>query len=186
MMYSFSLVTNISELSQIAALSKENLRNALSAEEKQTQGFITWEYDLSLLEKLHSIAPAVIVKYEEKVVGYALTAFKETAAVFPDVNNMIQHLETLFYEGKPMKDYHYYIMGQVCIAKDHRGKGLFDRLYQYHKTAYSADFDILATEVSTSNHRSLKAHKNTGFKTINTYRDAIDEWDVVIWDWRKR
>ncbi len=182
-MYSVSLVTKASELEQIAALSKENLRNDLSVEEKQTQGFITWEYNLPLLEKLHTIAPAVIVKCGEEVVGYALTALKETAAVLPVLNDMIHHLESLSFNGKPLKECRYYVMGQICIAKTHRGKGLFDRLYQHHKEIYSKQYDLLLTEISTSNHRSLKAHQNTGFQTIHTYRDEMDEWDVVVWNW---
>ena len=183
-MYSVSLAKNIIQLQQIAALSKENLRGALTSEEKQSQGFITLEYDLSLLEKLHTIAPAVIVSYKENVVGYALTAFRESAPVMPAINEMISHLQTLSYQGRSLKDYQYYIMGQVCIAKEHRGKGLFDQLYQHHKASFSSRFEMLVTEVSTSNYRSLKAHKNIGFETINTYRDAMDEWDVVVWNWR--
>jgi GNAT superfamily N-acetyltransferase len=184
-MYSVTLVTQISELEQIAVLSKENLRNDLSAEEKQSQGFITWEYTLPLLQKLQAIAPAVIVKYGDAVVGYALTAFKETAAVLPVLNDMIHHLEPLSFNGKQLKNYRYYVMGQVCIAKAHRGKGVFDQLYQHHKKIYSNQYDLLVTEISTSNHRSLKAHQNIGFQTIHTYQDTLDEWDVVVWNWIK-
>lgn len=182
-MYTVSLVTCSDELEQIAALSKENLRVHLSAEEKQSQGFVTWEYTLPLLEKLQAIAPAVIVKYEDEVVGYALTALKETAEVMPVLTGMVSHLETLSFHGKPVKDHQYYIMGQICIAKDHRGKGLFDKLYQRHKEVYSSRFNLLVTEVSTSNQRSLQAHKKTGFQTIDTYRDDMDEWNVVVWNW---
>ncbi len=184
-MYSFSLVKQTTELVQIAALSKENLRNDLSAEEKQSHGFITWEYTLPLLEELHTIAPAVIVKYGDEVVGYALTAFKEAAAVLPVLHEMIHHLEPLSFKGKPLSDYRYYLMGQICIAKTHRGKGLFDQLYQFHKEVYGNQYELLVTEISTSNYRSLKAHQNTGFQTIHTYQDTMDEWDVVVWDWNK-
>lgn len=182
-MYAVSLLTCSDELEQIAALSKENLRDDLSAEEKQSQGFVTWEYSLPLLEKIQAIAPAVIVKYGDEVVGYALTALKETAVVMPVLTEMISHLENLSFNGKPVKDQHYYIMGQICIAKAHRGKGLFDKLYQHHKKIYSTRFNLLVTEVSTSNQRSLQAHKRTGFQTIDTYRDDMDEWDVVVWNW---
>ena len=184
-MYSFSLVTKASELEQIAVLSKENLRNDLSVEEKKSQGFITWEYTLPLLESLHAIAPAVIVKLEDEVVGYALTAFKEAAAVLPVLHDMIHHLEFLSFNGKPLSDYRYYVMGQICIAKAHRGKGLFDQLYQHHKKCYGPQYELLVTEISTSNYRSLKAHQNTGFQTIHTYQDAMDEWNVVVWNWDK-
>jgi GNAT superfamily N-acetyltransferase len=128
--------------------------------------------------------PSIIVKYGDEVVGYALTAFKEASLYQPEMVPMIEHLETLSFNGKSVKDYPYYIMGQVCIAKTHRGKGIFEMLYQHHKAVYQSQFELLVTEVSTSNHRSVQAHKKVGFKTIDTYRDAVDEWDVVVWDWR--
>lgn len=182
-MYTPTLVTTPAELQQIAALSKENLRAGLSEQEKQTQGFITWEYPFTLLQQLHTIAPSVIVKYQEEVVGYALTAFKESAIFQAEMVPMIDHLETLVFNGRLVKEYTYYIMGQVCVAKDHRGKGVFDMLYQHHKTVFQPQFELLVTEVSTSNLRSLQAHRKLGFQIINTYRDAVDEWDVIVWDW---
>ena len=75
-------------------------------------------------------------------------------------------------------------MGQICIDKAYRGKKIFDLLYEGHKEYFMNQYDLLVAEVSTSNYRTLKAHKRIGFKTIYTYRDAIDEWDVVVWAWR--
>jgi hypothetical protein len=57
-------------------------------------------------------------------------------------------------------------------------------LYQHHKKIYGDKYDMLITEISTSNIRSQKAHEKTGFKTIYTYTDAADEWNVVVWDWK--
>ena len=71
-------------------------------------------------------------------------------------------------------------MGQVCVDKDYRGKGLFDLLYQKHKEIYQDQYDFVITEVSTRNHRSIRAHQRAGFQTINTYCDELDEWAVVI------
>jgi RimJ/RimL family protein N-acetyltransferase len=61
---------------------------------------------------------------------------------------------------------------------------LFDRLYQTHKEVYKPRFDILATEIATRNKRSRRAHERIGFQTVNVYRDTLDEWAVVVWDWR--
>ena len=57
-------------------------------------------------------------------------------------------------------------------------------LYQKHKKLYSIKYNLIVTEISASNPRSQKAHENVGFKTIHTYRDKIDEWKVVVWDWK--
>ena len=97
---------------------------------------------------------------------------------------MIDNLETLSFNGKPLSSFSFYIMGQVCIDKDYRGKGIFNILFQKHKEVYSNAYELLVTEISTSNYRSLKAHEKIGFTTIYTYSDALDEWNVVVWDWQ--
>ena len=48
---------------------------------------------------------------------------------------------------------------------------------------FAEDFDFVATEISTTNKRSMRAHEKVGFKTIYTYSDALDEWNVVVWEW---
>lgn len=185
-MYNLQLVTNNNQLEQIAALSAQNLRTVLNEKEKSEQGFITWEYNFTLLEKMHRIAPSIIATYQDEVVGYALVATHAMSAVHAEMSVMLNNLASLSYESKPMNDYKYYMMGQICIAKEHRGQGLFDRLYHYHREINRDQYDILLTEVSTSNHRSMRAHERVGFKTIHTYQDHMDEWNVVVWDWRNK
>lgn len=183
-MYTAALVTNKYQLEQIARLSSENLRSAVDEATKKDQGFLTWEYTLELLEAMHAFAPSVIVTSNDEVAGYALTATHAMAGVHKEMKIMLDNLSTLTYLGKPMNDYRYYMMGQICIGRAHRGKGLFEQLYQHHRKVYSTQFDILLTEISTSNHRSIRAHEKVGFKTIHTYHDHMDEWNVVVWDWR--
>ncbi len=57
-------------------------------------------------------------------------------------------------------------------------------LFKKHKELYSGKYELLVTEISTKNYRSLKAHEKVGFTTIHTYTDALDSWNVVVWDWR--
>jgi L-amino acid N-acyltransferase YncA len=76
-------------------------------------------------------------------------------------------------------------MGQICVDKAYRGKGVFELLYQKHREIFEKSYDFIVTEISTRNTRSLRAHEKVGFKTIHTYRDSMDEWNVVVWDWRE-
>jgi hypothetical protein len=178
-------VTNHDELEQIYKLNTENLKQNISTEEKNKEGFVTWLYSLQLLQQINSLAPSIIVKDKDKVVGYALVTLKEAAHFHHDLKIMFDNLEPLIYKGKPMPSYNLYCMGQVCIDKAYRCKGVFATLYQYHKEIYESRFDMLITEISTSNIRSQKAHEKVGFKTIHTYHDALDEWNVVVWDWKE-
>ena len=182
-MLSATLASSKDELLQIEALNKINLKQNLDAKEKEEQGFVTWLYPLPLLEQMHNIAPSVIVKDGNKVVGYALATIKEARSFHSELNDMFNNIEKIELHGKPLFTYHFYCMGQICIDKQYRGKGLVNTLYQKHKEVYSNQYEFLLTEISTTNHRSLNAHRQIGFKTVHTHKDGVDEWDVVIWEW---
>ena len=183
MLYATEVTTN-DELLQVHELNRQNLKGNLSLQEQEEQGFVTWLYPVSLLQQINNLAPSIIVKDEDKVVGYALVTPVEAGNFHPDLQAMIDNLETLNYKGRPLSSYSYYIMGQVCIDKDYRGKGIFSMLFNKHKEVYSDTYDLLVTEISLSNIRSQKAHEKVGFVTIYTYHDEIDTWNVVVWDWR--
>ena len=183
MLYATTVSTQ-EEIGQIHALNQRNLKQALTDEEKKEEGFVTWLYTIDLLQKMHSLAPSVIVKEDDTVVGYALTTLKESRIFHPDLKTMMEHIAPLTYKDKPLDAFAYYFMGQICIDKKYRGKGVFKLLYDHHKKVYSKDYDLLITEVSVSNPRSLKAHKKVGFETIHTYTDAKDTWEVIVWNWR--
>ena len=172
------------ELEQIYQLSRANLKQNLSAEERKVEGFVTWLYNVELLQQMHKLAPSIIVKEENEVVAYALTTLKEASAFHRDLKEMFQNLQEVKYKGKPLSSYHFYCMGQVCIDKRYRGRSLVNLLYQKHKAVYGDAYDFILTEISTSNYRSLKAHEKIGFETIYTHKDAMDEWNVVVWDWK--
>jgi len=176
-------VTTQDELIQINKLNQQNLKTSLSNREQEKQGFVTWLYPVSLLQQMHAIASSIIAKDDDAVVGYALVTPVEASSFHPDLKRMIDNLEPLNYKGKPLSSYSYYIMGQVCIDKDYRGKGIFKMLFQKHMELYSNKYELLVTEISTTNYRSQKAHEKVGFTTIHTYKDALDEWNVVVWDW---
>jgi hypothetical protein len=55
-------------------------------------------------------------------------------------------------------------------------------LYQKHREEFRDKYDFAVTEISTANYRSLRAHERVGFKTISVFKDAVDEWNVVLWD----
>lgn len=179
-----TIVTTEDELIQIHLLNQQNLKQNLDEETQEKQGFVTWLYSPELLQKMHSLSPSVIVKDKEKVVAYALTTLKEAKAFHPDLETMFRNLEPVQYKNRALSSYCFYCMGQICVTKKYRAKGIVNMLYQKHQEAYSKNYDFLLTEISTSNPRSLKAHERIGFQTIYTYSDAMDEWDVVVWDWK--
>ena len=177
-------VSTMDELEQIHQLNHQNLKYHLSTTEQEGEGFVSWLYPMDLLQQMHQLAPSIIVKDGDVIAGYALTTLRESAAFHPDLKIFFENLEKVSYKNRLLFEHRFYCMGQICIAKPYRGQGIVKMLYEMHKKKYSPDFDFLLTEIATRNTRSQKAHEKVGFKTIHTYKDSLDEWNVVVWDWR--
>lgn len=177
-------VSDVKELKQILALQQKFLRGKTSAEEEKENGFLTVEHTLDLLQKMDALEHSIIVTNENDLAAYALTMAKECAAIIPELVPMFENFDDIFYHEKAINDYSFYVMGQICVDKKYRGQGLFEMLYQKHKETFQHKYDFIITEISTRNYRSLRAHEKTGFKITHIYKDAIDEWAVVLWNWQ--
>jgi GNAT superfamily N-acetyltransferase len=176
-------VTDRSELRQILDLQRENLAPALSLEEQKAQGFVTVQHTLERIEQMHVLAPSIIVKSGNDLAGYALTMTLEAQQQAPILRSMFRLFDSLNFHGRPLPSFPFYVMGQICVARAYRGQGVFDELYRGHRRIYADRFELLVTEIATRNTRSLRAHERVGFEPIHRYRDDVDEWVIVAWDW---
>jgi predicted GNAT superfamily acetyltransferase len=173
-----------SELEQILALQRANLAANVSAAEAQEQGFLTAVHSVETLQHMHELAPSIVAQSDSALAGYALTMLVEARAYVPILEPMFEMLETLSWQGRPLRDTPFYVMGQVCIAKAFRAQGVFDALYRGHREHHRERFALLVTEVSMRNGRSLRAHERVGFEPLHRYRDSVDDWVILGWDWR--
>jgi len=169
-------VGNDGELDQILRLQRENHLHALGADERAADGFLTVEHDLPLLRRMHAIAPSIVAFDGSELAGYALVMPVECRALIPMLVPMFDRLDALGVTS-------YYIMGQICVAKPYRGRGVFDALYAAHREHLAARYDRCVTEVATRNTRSMRAHERVGFTVLEQYRDATDEWALLVWNW---
>jgi ribosomal protein S18 acetylase RimI-like enzyme len=171
------------ELLQILQLQQQYLAGQNSVTEEKEQGFVTVHHSFAKLEQLHKLAPSVIVKDGERVIAYALVMLRETSAIIPELKSMFEMLTALSFNNKPLEEYAYYVMGQVCVDKPYRGQGVFQMLYDKHKELMQPSYDFVVTEIATRNTRSIRAHEKAGFQLLHRFKDEREEWDVVIWDW---
>lgn len=171
-------VRNARELPQILELQRANLARNLSPEEIASQGFVTVEHTLPVLERMNAIAPSIVALDGAALAGYALTMPPECRPFIPILEPMFDRLGSLGILGQ-----RFYVMGQICVGKPWRGQGVFDLLYRAHREHLSSRYDFTITEVATRNTRSMRAHERIGFQTIERYRDATDEWALLRWDW---
>jgi ribosomal protein S18 acetylase RimI-like enzyme len=184
-MLSTSTAKTTTDLQQILDLQEENLINNISDMEMKSEGFVTMHHSMGVLKQMHDLSPSIIIKDNNKIVAYALVMLRECRQLFPPLEPMFAVFDNLKWNNKPMNDQRFYAIGQICIARSYRGQGLFEMLYEGHKKRFCDQFDFIVTEISTRNPRSLRAHERVGFKTIHIYKDELDEWAVVLWDWKK-
>lgn len=172
------------DLPRILQLQRANLADSIDGDEQRSQGFVTAVHSLESLQQMHALGPSIIAKSGAELAGYALTMLVEARRFVPILDPMFQLLEQLSWRGRPLREVSHYVMGQVCVAKPFRGQGLFDALYRGHQATYRERFELLVTEVSVRNTRSLRAHERVGFEPLHRYRDEVDEWLVIGWGLR--
>ncbi|MFC0184373.1 Acetyltransferase (GNAT) domain-containing protein [Pseudarcicella hirudinis] len=178
----FTTISSAEEITQVLTLQQENLRKNISEETADNQGFVTVVHNFDLLNRMNTAIPQIIAKDGDQVVGYALVMPESFKNDVPVLMAMFDMLGALEYQGKLVKDYRYYVMGQVCVSEAYRGKGIFDGLYKTHQNLLSSQFDICVTEIAKRNTRSLSAHKRVGFEIIHEYFDTTypELWEVVV------
>jgi L-amino acid N-acyltransferase YncA len=185
-MITYATAETEEDLRGILVLQKANLKTNLSKEEVERDGFVTVDHTFGTLKKLHDIAPHIIAKDNSKVVGYVLAMTKKSRFDIPIIFPMFAEFEKIPFKGKMVSDYNYMVVGQACIHKDYRGKGLVEKCFQKYKETFAERYDFSITEIAVSNKRSLYAHRKVGYEQVHTYTDPEgNEWGVVLWDWNK-
>ena len=183
-MITYTRSTTDTALAAILALQKINLKENITGNEMESQGFLTVSHTLADLQALNNYEKHLIIKDDEKVVGYLLAMTKYSKHDIPILIPMFEIFDKISFIGKLISAYNYIVIGQVCIDKNYRGQGILNHAYHAYKKYFSEKYDFAITEISTSNTRSLHAHKKVGFKEIYTYTDSNQmEWSVVIWNW---
>ena len=186
-MFTITTVQSDADVQGILALQHANLRKNVPVDVQIDQGFVTVEHDPAVLMRMNQAAPSIIAKDGNTVVGYALTMLPEFGADVPELLPLFGLINTLLYEGKPLREYAWYVMGQVCVAEGYRGQQVFDRLFQHHREVYANRYQFLITDISANNVRSLRAHARVGFKSLHEFYDSTigETWIVVAWNWQK-
>jgi predicted GNAT superfamily acetyltransferase len=168
----------------ILDLQAKNHLEALSEEEKRVQGFVTVKHELEQLEAMNKIAPHIIAKEDGMVVGYLLAMTQKSRDLIPILIPMFEQFDRIKVDTKRVSDFRLMVVGQVCVGKNHRGKGVFEGMYQAYKEAYASAYDFAITEIACINSRSMAAHQRLGFQVIHEFEDETQAWAIVRWNWK--
>lgn len=179
----YTSLSSKSEIEQLLRLQQSNRPENITPEVLASQGFVTVVHTPELMQEMNSRIGQIIAKNGTEVVGYALVMAPQMRDLVPVLVPMFEMIEGLSWKSQPLKNTRYYAMGQICVKEGYRGMGVFDGLYEAHRQALSSQYDLCITEVAVRNTRSMAAHTRVGFKTLHTYQDATDLWNLVLWDW---
>ncbi len=172
------------DLIEILELQKSNLAINLTDDEIQSQGFVTVNHSYADLLKLNNIEQHIIAKDNDKVIAYLLSMTKKSQFDIPILIPMFDIFNEVVFANKPVSEYNYIVVGQVCIDKKYRGQGILDKCYFTYRSHFKDKYDFAITEIASTNLRSLNAHKRIGFKEIHKYKSADKtEWIIVLWNW---
>ena len=183
-----TIVTLQSKPSEIQGI--KNLQNAcqinnISEEEAKSEGFVTATYTIDFLTHMNQCTPSVVALDQNQVVGYALVCDKQSYGHHPLLDDLFNQVDSLKFNGIELKNTNYILVGQLCVAKSHRGTGLVQRMYHHFKEKYANTYSYLITDVDERNVRSIKAHQKTGFEIIHTIFYGESNWHVILWDWNQ-
>lgn len=182
----YELASSNDDLIQILALQAENLKGRKSAEVEQQEGFVTLQHSFELLKEMNGKNGHVVAKKNGHVIAYALAMNQSFSKNIPQLFPMFNVLSDIQYQGYSLDRLNYIVMGQICVAKEYRGQGVFKELYDRFKSFYADHFDLCITLVACMNERSMAAHKRVGFRTLYRLDNEVDPaWEIVLWDWRQ-
>lgn len=183
----YTLVSQPHDVELILALQAANHRDRVDAVTAASDGFTTVLHDPAVLRAMNERHPSAIAKSGAALAGYCLMMPQGFRDRVPILQPMFAQIEQLQWRGKALAgDPGWFVMGQVCVAREFRGLGVFDGLYHQLRRAYAGQFHLTVTEVSQRNMRSLRAHRRVGFETLHVYPDSVadDVWELMAWDWR--
>ena len=179
----YTTVTTDHELQQILELQQENLPTAISEETQKTEGFVTVHHSFDLLKRMNETCPHIIAKDEDKVVGYALCMHPKFGKEIEVLLPMFREIKRVFKDSSTaicVTSDEFIVMGQVCIHKDFRKKGIFRKLYEHMLKEIAPKFKAIITEVDRKNMRSLNAHYAIGFQTLSQYKSDGKDWELIV------
>ena len=183
-MISYGPVVSQTDLLGILQLQRQNLAQHLTPEEILQQGFVTVEHNLEDLERMHLAEPSIIAKENNQVIAYVLAMTLQARDHIPILEPMFLMFEQIEYQGKSLLEFPFMMIGQVCVHKQFRGQGVFEKCYAAFEEYFQTRYAFAVTEIAVRNQRSMRAHSRIGFTTLHTYSSPDGEaWQIVAWDW---
>lgn len=177
--YAFSPAVSDADLQAILAIQGDNAPQVLSDAEQREQGFVTVRHDLALLRAMNEAFPHAVARHGEAVVGYALCMLPDFVVDLPILRPLHELIGQLRWEESRLAERPFVIMGQVAVAKLHRGRRLVDGMYDDLCDRLYPRYEYLLTSIALRNTRSRRVHERAGFTELAGFWQHGERWLVV-------
>ena len=173
------------DLESIRSLQKANHFSSVDDDHKAEEGFVSVETSIEMLYQLNEDIGIYVAEKAGRIVGYELPLNLQHASQIPLLEPFIARFKTIDYDGKKVSDYKWVIEGQILVAKGEKGQGIVEALHEQFINGLKEKYDLIITEISDQNPRSLHVHTNKlGLKVIEEYAADGRNWYVLAQDLR--
>jgi predicted GNAT superfamily acetyltransferase len=142
---------------QILELQSANYIANLSETERE-EGFLSAQFTAEQTAQIAEDLGTSVAIVNDRVAGFLCAFRSEFPTGSAVIAEMLHAYPAFRFEGRPLSTFASYIYGPVCIAREHRGRGLLRGLYETQKRDLAGQFEIGVAFVSRSNAHSLQAH----------------------------
>lgn len=171
---------------QIESLQEASHFKNVSDAEKENEGFVSVKTTIPMLRKLNSDIGILVAVQNSNVIGYELPLDLENAGKIHLLDPFIERILNLKYKEKKLSEFRIIIEGQILVKKGYKGIGIAEKLHKNFIKLLKLNYDLIITEVSNQNPRSLHVHKKKlGFSVLEQYSAKGKDWYILIQDLKK-
>ena len=145
------------DYSAILRLQSVNYIANLSDEERK-EGFLSAQFTLEQTAQMAEDLGTMVAVVDGVIAGFVCAFRREFETGSPVIAKMLESYDRVTFEGRPLNSFNSYIYGPVCIAREHRRRGLLRGLYEAQKKDLAGRYKVGVAFVSRSNPHSLRAH----------------------------
>jgi hypothetical protein len=141
----------------ILRLQSANYFANLSDEERK-DGFLSAQFTREQTAQIAEDLGTMVAVVDHKLSGFLCAFRREFDTGSPVIAKMLDSYGRVTFEDKALSSFNSYIYGPVCIALEHRRRGLLRGLYEAQKRDLAGQYEVGVAFVSRSNPHSLQAH----------------------------
>jgi predicted GNAT superfamily acetyltransferase len=128
------------------------------SDEERKEGFLSAQFTPEQTAQIAEDLGTMVAVVDHELAGFLCAFRREFDTGSPVIAKMIESYDRVTFEGKPLSFFNSYIYGPVCIARQHRRRGLLRGLYEAQKKDLAGRYEVGVAFVSRSNPHSLQAH----------------------------